>query len=358
MTHHPQQVVSAIVPARNEEFNIARSVHSILAQPEILEIIVVNDQSEDRTEEVLRELEKECPPLRVIHLDNLPQGWLGKPHALAAGAREAAGEWLLFTDADTVHRPGSLCALLAKAEDERAALLSISPGQKLQTWWEKSVIPLIFTELAVLYPFENVSNPGSPAAAANGQYILVPRAVYASVGGHAAAPNAILEDVSLAQRVKNAGGRLIFLPGAEWAETHMYRSFAEMWIGWTKNLFLLYGCDEDAIGKTVLGLLGRWVVGLALVTSSALFLSSVFLFPGRRRQWSLVIGLAGLLVLARQHRIYGHQLDRSGFSSRLAKYFFLGAPLVSLLLMGSTRAYRRSGLVRWKGRTYSVGQLR
>jgi glycosyltransferase involved in cell wall biosynthesis len=357
MIHRSNQVVSAIVPARNEEHNIARSVSSIAAQPEILEVIVVNDESEDRTEQVLKELESCCPRLNVIRVDELPEGWLGKPHALALGARKATGEWLLFTDADTVHNPGSLGILLGKAEDEHAALLSISPGQKLQSWWEKSVLPLIFTRLAVLYPFEKVSDPKSPIAAANGQYILVRRAMYESVGGHAAARGAILEDVSLAQRVKAAGGRLLFLAGSDWAETHMYRSFAEMWMGWTKNLFQLYGSDEGAIRRTIVDLLGCWFVELTLVTSSALLVSSVFLFPGRWRLLRLFLGVVPLFVLARQHKKYANELHRSGFSTRLANYFFLGAPLLSLLLVSSLRAHRPSGVVKWKGRTYSGGQL-
>ncbi|MGH9448388.1 MAG: glycosyltransferase, partial [Terriglobia bacterium] len=126
MVLHPHPFVSAIVPARNEEANIARSVRSIAAQPEILEIIVVDDQSEDRTPEILKELE--APTLRILRVDHLPSGWLGKPHALVAGARIASGDWLLFTDADTEHRPGSLRTLVARAEESGLSMLSISPG--------------------------------------------------------------------------------------------------------------------------------------------------------------------------------------------------------------------------------------
>ncbi|HTV54597.1 MAG TPA: glycosyltransferase [Terriglobia bacterium] len=357
MKPHPQRVVSAIIPARNEELNIGLSVRSIAAQPEILEIIAVDDQSEDHTGEVLNNLRKECPTLRVIRVDDLPEGWLGKPHALAVGASAAAGDWLLFTDADTVHMPGSLASLLAEAESQQAALLSISPGQRAQTWWERSVIPLIFTQLAALYPFDKVTDPRSPLAAANGQYILIRRSVYESIGGHAAARNAILEDVSLARRVKSMGGRLVFLPGAEWVETHMYQSFAEMWRGWTKNLFLLYGGDKATIGRTVLGLQGRWLIELALISSSAWILRSALRARGRRRASSFFMALVPLVMLAGQRRGYGRTLQQAGFSKGLAKYFLPGAPLVSLLLLSSLWAYRRSGRVEWKGRIYSVGRL-
>ena len=364
MTWHPQPSVSAIVPARNEELNIARSVLSLAAQPEILEIIVVDDQSEDRTGEILEALEKQYPVLRVVLVDDLPAGWVGKPHALAAGARLARGEWLLFTDADAEHRPGSLRALLAKAEDARADLLSVSPGQKLTTWWEKSVIPLVFTQLAELYPFHRVSDPRSPVAAANGQYILVRRATYESVGGHAATPEAVLEDVDLARRVKSSSGRLVFLPGAEWIETRMYHSFSEMRTGWTKNLFLLYRRDVHTVRRAVGKLLGHWAVGFDWLVISAWLLCALWLRLERRHPLGLagwlpiLLGLELLSILLVLQERYRRALRRSGFPTRLAKYFFLGAPLVSLLLLESVWAYRRRGLIHWKGRVYSVGQPR
>src|SRR5208337_4032513 len=100
------------------------------------------------------------------------------------------------------------------------------------------------------YRFEEVSHPRSPSAAANGQYLLIRRQAYARAGGHEAVRNEILEDVELAKRVKAAGGKLLFLPGSEWVQTRMYRTFGEMWRGWTKNLFLIYGRSLAKIFKT------------------------------------------------------------------------------------------------------------
>lgn len=360
MQHQFQAAVSAIVPARNEELNIERAVRSIAAQPEIVEIIVVDDQSEDRTGEILQSLANEYRAVRVIRMDDLPAGWLGKPHALAAGARQASGDWLLFTDADTVHRPGSVGELLAHAQKQGADMLSLSPGQKLERWWEKAVIPLVFTELAALYPFEDVSDPGSPAAAANGQYILIRRAAYESVGGHAAAPDAILEDVELARRVKSAGWRLIFLPGAEWVETRMYRSFPEMWAGWTKNLFLLYRSQPDEIRTTIVRMMSDCAPASGLVTLSALLLCMLPENSALRRRfglsprWLVVPWLTLLTLVLAQQRKYGRQICRAGFPTRLSKYFVPGALLLTLILLNSVRTYQRTGLVRWKGRTYAV----
>src|SRR2546427_5572479 len=257
MTENPHARVSVIIPARNEEVNIERAVRSVSAQGGVpLEIIVVDDQSEDRTGEILKRLKAEIPSLRTLRVDALPDGWLGKPHALACGAKTASADWLLFTDADAVHNPGSLADLLERAEKERVDLLSLSPGQLTPTWWEKAIIPLVYVWLAKLYSFDEVNDPKSGVAAANGQYLLMRRAVYERVGGHEAVRAEILEDVALARRVKAAGGRLLFLPGASWVQTRMYRTFSEMWEGWTKNLYLLYGRNVKlilgAIATTVL----------------------------------------------------------------------------------------------------------
>jgi glycosyltransferase involved in cell wall biosynthesis len=121
-------IVSVIIPARNEEQNIERAVRSVAAQECIREIVVVDDNSNDRTGEILARLEKEIRLLHSIHLDSLPEGWVGKNYAAAVGANGAGGEWLLFADADAEHLPSSLEAVLERAQNESADLLSLSPG--------------------------------------------------------------------------------------------------------------------------------------------------------------------------------------------------------------------------------------
>ena len=115
MSADHQERVSVIIPARNEEVNIARVVRSLAGQQGIREILVVDDQSRDRTGEILAALEVEIPCLRTLHVESLPDGWLGKTHAVAIGARAATGDWLLFTDADTEHLAGSLAGLVQRA---------------------------------------------------------------------------------------------------------------------------------------------------------------------------------------------------------------------------------------------------
>ncbi len=184
--------VSIIVPARNEEASLADCLQSLVTQTGIAyEIIVVDDHSTDRT----REIASSFPGVRVIEAGPLPHDWTGKNNAVTTGARQAHGDWLLFTDADTIHLPGSLASALKEAEENGAELLSYSPEQIAVTFWEMATLPVVFAELARQYSPSKVSDPASPIAAANGQYILIRRDTYDAVGGHAAIAANILEDV-------------------------------------------------------------------------------------------------------------------------------------------------------------------
>jgi len=344
-----QDVVSIIVPARNEEANIERVLRSLAVQERVREILVVDDKSEDRTAEILEAMKAEMPLLRVLRIDSLPEGWLGKTYAVSVAAREAAGDWLLFTDADTEHLPGSLSALLERAEREEADLLSLSPGQITPTWWEKAVIPLVYVSLARLYRFEDVSNPRSPAAAANGQYLLIRRAVYERVGGHEAIRNEVLEDVELAKRVKAAGGKVLFLPGAAWVRTRMYGRFGEMWAGWSKNLYLLYGRSLARI----LEALGE-LCAVDLLPQFFFIVLLMCLLSGRRSVIVLVGTLASLLVIMVRHARYMRAVTRLGFDSRVAAWRLEGAVILAALLVNSAIAHRLAHHVDWKGRRYST----
>ena len=342
--------MSIIIPARNEERNIARAVRSVAAQQGLSEIIVADDQSNDRTGEILEELRREVPALRVIRVDTLPEGWLGKTHALATAANRASGEWLLFTDADTEHLAGSLEALLDRAEKERADLLSVSPGQQTPTWWEKSVIPLVYVELAKLYRFEDVSDPASPVAAANGQFMLIRREAYDRAGGHRAVRNEVLEDVELARCVKSSGGRVLFLPGAQWVRTRMYESFSAMWRGWTKNLYLLYGGLLSPVSRTLVRIC---LAGLAPPVVFLLLCSGIAL--GRGGATASLAALTCFMLALLGEWNYGRQLARLGFDARLASYQLPGNILFLLLLLNSALAHRFRRRIEWKGRVYPTG---
>ncbi len=329
--------VSAIVPARNEEANIARAVASLAAQPEIAEIIAINDQSTDRTAAVLAELAPRVPQLRLLETRELPRGWVGKNYAVSLGAARATGDWLLFTDADAEHLPGSTARALADARTSGALLVSYSPEQETHTWWERAMIPLVYARLAQQFSFAEVNDPGSPAAAANGQYLLIRRDAYQAIGGHQGVSGDVLEDVALARRAKQAGFRLHFAPGQGIARVRMYRSFAAMWQGWTKNLYPLLGGSPRRVGRELLTVI-PWIP-LAL-----------FLLGGVHRAFPVL----GLALLAGRHAAYAAALRRNRFPISRVLYYVPAVLLYSAALVASALRYAR-GTVTWKGREYPVG---
>lgn len=238
--------VSAIVPARNEAANIERAVRSLAAQPEIAEIIVVNDQSTDATGAILQRLSAEFSHLHILETGALPDGWVGKNYAVWLGAQQAKQPWLLLTDADTTHLPNSTRRALQDAERHSAEMVSYSPDQEMPTWWERAMIPFVYCRLAQLFPYSRTyDSNASPAA--NGQYILIRRETYFAMGGHKSIMEEMLEDVALARLARNAGFKNYFARGDGIARTRMYRSFGEMWQGWKKNLYPLVGGTPRAL---------------------------------------------------------------------------------------------------------------
>lgn len=325
--------VTAIVPARNEEANIAACVRSLLAQDTDLEVWVADDGSSDGTAQVVQCLAADDRRVRLLTVPPLPAGWVGKNHALDFAARQAGSDWLLFTDADTVHEPGSLRACLDRAGREGLALLSLSPGQQAERWFEKAVIPRVFQALERLYRFDEINDPSKAAAAANGQYILISADAYRQAGGHDALRAEILEDVALARSVKQSGRRIFFGSGRGLVRTRMYRDFAALWQGWSKNLFLLYGSRPARVAAAA-----AWVL-----VADVLPLPLAAVFP-----------LPALLWLAARHAYYGVRLRRQGENPRLVAYYWPGSALFSALLLASLIKYVLHRPVAWKGRAYAA----
>lgn len=345
----PAGRVSVIIPARNEEANIERVVRSLAKQDEVREIIVVDDDSSDRTGEILNRLQAEIPALSAVRNQSLPPGWTGKSFAAATAARLAKGDWLLFTDADTVHEPESLRTLLTRAESAGADLLSVSPGQETPTWWEKAIIPRVYVQLARWYPFEETSQPESSLAAANGQYILVRKDAYRRAGGFESVRDEVLDDVAFAERIKRQGGRILFLPGAGWVRTRMYRRFTDMWQGWTKNLYPLAGSDSRQFVWALAACFADFMPAAAYLALAGWVLAH----PG---PIAVSAFCACLLVLLLQMQAYARHLERLGYDDELAYSLALGSALLALLLLNSWRAHRLRHRIEWKGRTYPAAR--
>jgi cellulose synthase/poly-beta-1,6-N-acetylglucosamine synthase-like glycosyltransferase len=330
--------VSVIIPARNEEVALASCLESLVAQVGVaFEIIVVDDHSTDRTRAIAYSFSNSRMRLQVIEAGTLPTGWTGKNNAVATGARATRGEWLLFTDADTIHLPGSLARSVAEAKRHGAALLSYPPEQIVDSFWEKAVMPIIFAELASSFRPSEVSNPKSPAAAANGQYILITREAYDTVGGHAAIATNLLEDVALARAVKRSGRKIFFRYGADAVRTRMYRSFAQLREGWTKNLALLF---PSPARLAVL----RALEFVLIIASFAISITSAL--RGYPRP-ALITGILCVVL----YTLFLARIRRAHFSWNANALALFGLPLFAYLLLRSAKAHA-NGSISWKGRTY------
>ena len=328
--------VSVIVPARNEEACLGACLESLVAQSEIdCEIIVVDDGSTDRTANIAKSFSEvdSRPRVTVVSAPLLPAGWTGKNNAMSAGAKVARGRWLLFTDADTVHQPGSLARAVAEADEHGAALLSYSPEQEVRGFWEKAVMPVIFAELAATYPPQKVSDPASPIAAANGQYLLISSQAYDAVGGHTGIAGDLLEDVAMARLIKSSGRRILFRYGGDAVRTRMYRSWAQMKEGWTKNLALLF---RHPVRRAVM-LLAFWTFSwIAFVLGMAAIASGYW----RLGYYALPLLLVYLRIARANFRPVSNIMAIAA-----------GVPLASYLLLSAAYTFR-TGEVMWKGRTY------
>jgi cellulose synthase/poly-beta-1,6-N-acetylglucosamine synthase-like glycosyltransferase len=280
---------------------------------------------------------QQFPAVRLISAAPLLPGWTGKANAIQTAVPRTRGDWFLFTDADTVHHPGSLARALAEAKEYGVSMLSYSPRQIVGSFWERAIQPVIFAELAREFRYDEINRADSPKAAANGQYILVSREAYEAIGGHTRVKSSLLEDVELARAIKQIA-RLRFRYAPDAVSTRMYRGLSEVIAGWTKNAAILFPSPARlALLRTIESLL---LFGGPL---AALF----FLL---KSQWLP----AGLLILAVIAVAYGYatRLMRAGWHLEDAATGTLGLPMFAYLLIRSVLAHRVRRKAEWKGRSY------
>src|SRR5665213_1680250 len=342
--------LTVIIPARNEQESLAACLQSLTSQSEDIfelgrdwELIVVDDHSTDKTAEIARSF----AGVTVMQADELEPDWTGKANAIWTAAKHARGRWLLFTDADTVHEPGDLRRAIHEAQRHKAGMLSYSPKQIVNGFAQRSLMPLVFSELALAYPPAKVSDPNNRIAAANGQFLLVEREAYRRIGGHASVAKDVLEDVELAYLAKRRKIGLRFRYADDAVSTRMYRTTSAMIEGWTKNLALLFNnVLATALWRALdLALLVVLPILMIQLWSARLDLHSL--------AWLGAGWLFALLWIRTLVRFYA-RVAKSNFPFVDCVISPLGLPLFVVLLYRSWFQHRIAKQVSWKGRSYKV----
>ena len=244
-SHRPRitrgKMVSVLIPARDEEKNIGPCLDSLLNQTYAnYEIVVVNDQSTDRTGEILSEYARRYPGrVRAINGEPLPgTGWSGKPHAMQQLSRHARGEYLLFTDADTVHGRQSIAWAVTNMEWHRADCVSGYVFQEMNTLGEQFIVPATYIMSAMVLPLWLIAALPAPGLSfAIGQVIMFRRRAFDSIGGYAKVAEKISDDLAIARELKKAGYRQVFLDIRRHVRCRMYDGYRASFNGISKNIY-------------------------------------------------------------------------------------------------------------------------
>ncbi len=335
--------VSVMVPARNEEANIAACIMSLLDQnyPNY-EVLVLNDHSEDKTPKILNELQLQYPQLKILTGKDLPEDWLGKCWACHQLSQEASGDLLLFTDADTRHKLHSITRSVSALQQNQADMLTLIPYQELGSFWERVIVPLIHFSVLCYLPIKFIWRRKSSAFVfANGQFMLFTRKMYETINGHESVKNALVEDVWLCKAVKRAGGKPMVFRAIDEMSCRMYRNFKDTYEGFSKNLFPGLGSNLAAI--TVISALSF----LFYIAPFGFLLQAII--DGEFTLASLYLPLSHVLIGILLRLIIALWFKLSLFESVL---HVLSMSMFILIAMNSVRWIKFGKGALWKGRRY------
>lgn len=337
--------VSVLIPARNEERTIRRTVLAALAAAgPVDEVVVCDDGSTDRTPAILEELCALDDRLRVVRGIGLPEGWVGKPHACHRLALHASGELLLFVDADTRLHEHGVQRVLALHRELQADVVTAVPRQETGTLAEAMILPLLHLTYVSWLPMPLVWRTRDPRfLAANGQVLAVTRSTYDAIGGFEAVRDEVVDDMAFCRNAKQRGHRVVFADGHHIASCRMYQGADEVWRGFSKNLYEGIGEHPLALAGVVLlftaSFIAPWVLAPWGLATNASWLVPAMIGLGAN------IGQRILLAIRHGHPWQGVLLHPVAVAGLMA------------IAVNSWRWSRRDA-VAWSGRVYASRRTR
>ena len=344
----PAPKVTILVPAKDEEANIADCLKTLQAQDYgNFEILVIDDRSSDSTAEIVQRLAEQDPRIHLVRITELPPGWFGKSHAMHVGAQSATGQWLLFVDADCRQASGSLHAAMAYVLARGGDMLSLWPLLEMHGFAENLVQPLCGSILGLWFHPRLVNNPRRKAAFANGQFLLVRRDTYQAVGGHQAVRDKLVEDIWFARAVKGSGARLINAIGFDIFRTRMYNHLPAIWRGWSRIFSNAFRSPWNLVAAMALVFLMSATP--FVLTAAAGLLAAQAAWADRSLNLLAAVGAVQLLAMATV-------LVRYAIVIRARPAYLLLYPLsvviVEGILLNALLAAAGLTRIRWRGTTY------
>lgn len=334
--------ITLIFAARDEEEKLPRAL-ATLAKIEYpsLEIVAVNDRSSDATSLILSEAAQRDSRLKIVTVESLPEGWLGKPHALQKGYEVSTGEWLLFTDADVCFRPDSLRRAMSMVRSQGLDHLTLMGDVEMQGFWERTALTFFALGFYIGTNPAAVSDPNSSAYLGVGAFQLVRRSAYEASGTHRRLAMEVVDDLKLGKIVKRAGFRSAVGLAGDYVSVRWHAGMQNIVRGVTKNFFAVAGYSTATVAFQLAGIFCANVLPFVALP----FLSG----------WTELLAAGSVAIALAAHAGTARVMKAPGLYALTQP---LGAVIFGYMLLRSTAVTLRQGGVVWRNTFYRLEELR
>jgi chlorobactene glucosyltransferase len=342
---HP--LVSVVIPAKDEEQNIEHSVRSILESTyDRMELVLVNDRSRDGTERIMESMSGKDSRIKTVTLDDLPEGWTGKTHALYQGAERASGDILLFTDADTVLSPDAIAVAAKFLLTNKLDMLSLLPQFVERGFSENAVYPHLALGFSSMYPLTEVNDPDKEAALASGCFIMIRREAYNQVGSWKRYRQEICEDVALSKSVKAARLKLNVMRGGNLVRTKPFGRLMDVCRFWKRTFY-------GGLNKSILKILRLTANYVVLTILFGVFVFSVgLLVAGLTEPQNVLLVILSTLALSAVVIPYGFVVQQEQGSWWYGLTAPLGMVISAAVAISALFAVVSGRGIQWRGSVY------